>query len=137
MNNREAAVKLSLVVDILRGNDRSQSLNQLVQINLLEVKKYLDILGAVSAPAAPTTKLSGGKLRSRISKLEAENVRLKESLGKTSRIVLDVVKAGEAPNRYIPAEVLHRARELQMRDLGDVKPKKKVAKRRGKKKGKK
>jgi hypothetical protein len=141
MNSRQASVKLSLVIDILRDDWSSKALDQLVGINLLEVKQYIDALESVATTAASLTKPNGGKLRSRISQLEAENKTLKAKLGGTARIVTDVVKAGESPNRYIPADVLHRARELKDQGLTvtstlTVVPKK-AAKKKGKKKAKK
>jgi hypothetical protein len=137
MNSREAAVKLSLVIDILRDKGRGPALDQLVQINLLEVKQYIDLLGAAASTAASTAKPNGGKLRGRISKLESENKVLRAKLGGTARIVVDVIKAGESPNRYIPADVLHRARDLKKQGL-TVRPDLTVApKKPSKKKGKK
>jgi hypothetical protein len=141
MDSRQASVKLSLVIDILRDDWSSKALDQLVGINLIEVKQYIDALGSAATTAA-APKPNGGKLRGRISKLEKDNVALRKLLGGASEVVSDVVEIGGTSNRYVSADVLRRAREVEAEYLvvgSDllIRKKKVPAKKKGKKKAKK
>lgn len=113
MNQAEAKAKLTACVGAIEDGPTFH----LLTINLKEVLAHLEAVPEPQRPAKGKAVASSNKLRGHVSKLEADNARLKETLSKTSKIVQDVVKAGEAPNRYIPAELLRRARDLLMKGM--------------------